>query len=44
MAETEAETHLDNFLIRHTSQENVLLILIGMDSHYIWNLAIVESL
>ena len=41
---TNAETHLDNFLVRHTSKENVLFVLIGMEPHDIRDLTVAESL
>jgi hypothetical protein len=41
---TNAETDLDDFLVRHTSKENVLFVLIGMEPHDIRDLAVAESL
>lgn len=38
----EVIAYLDDFLVRHTSQEYVLFILVRMELDNIWNLAIAE--
>jgi hypothetical protein len=36
-------THLNNLFIRHTSEENMLLILVWVEFDTIWNLAVTKS-
>jgi hypothetical protein len=39
-----AGTDLDNLLVHHTGQENMLLIFVGMEAHYVCHLAVREIL
>lgn len=42
--EMHGETHLDDLLIRHARQENVLLVVIWMEPNDVGNLPITEPL
>lgn len=42
--ETRSRTYLNNLLIRHTSEEYVLFVLIRMEAHNVGSLAVTESL
>lgn len=38
------ETHLNDFLIRHTSKEDVLFVFVRMETHDVRNLPVAEAL
>ena len=36
--------HLYDFFVRHSSQENMLLVLIRVETHNVWDLPVAEPL
>ena len=38
------EAHLNDFLVRHTSQEDILFVLVWMEFDTIWSLAVAKPL
>lgn len=44
MPDRKREAHLNDFLVRHTSQEDVLLVFVRMETNDVWYLPISKAL